>query len=341
MDDGKPNFYVAGDEDEPAPVESTRFRGGMSDGDIHNINYAYDCDVNDKCADEGENPCGEGEHECLNQPRGFNCECEDGFILYDLAQNKQRCAADFCANAPEDRCGGQEHDCINDVYGLKCGCKNGLAEMFDQENQVMTCDTDWCAEAGPEVCGGVPSECINVHSAQSYICMHCPPGYIHSEDNKCIDVNECLTENVCGQTDEGENALQCVNTPKGYKCLACPFCTTQSRTFDQQIAMINEVVHIKLFSLIRDNKPNRKWKTKLTSKITQLEEATNEDKSRCNPPFIPTTLFLGGATNCELVESISAALIETANEWICNKKQSKKMKKQFGKLLKKFYKKNC
>jgi hypothetical protein len=74
--------------------------------------------------------------------------------------------------------------------------------------------------------------------------MHCPPGYTHSEDNKCIDVNECLTENVCGQTDEGENALQCVNTSKGYKCLACPFCTTQSRTFDQQIAMINEVVHI-------------------------------------------------------------------------------------------------
>ena len=53
MDDDKPNFHMAGDEYEPAPFESTRSRGGMSDGDIHNINYAYDCDVNDKCADEG------------------------------------------------------------------------------------------------------------------------------------------------------------------------------------------------------------------------------------------------------------------------------------------------
>ena len=105
--------------------------------------------------------------------------------------------------------------------------------------------------------------------------------------------------------------------------------------------MITKINFQKLFSLIRDNKPNRKWKTKLTSKISQLEEATNEDKSRCHPPFIPTTLFLGGATNCELVESISAALIETANEWICSKKQSRKMKKQFGKLLNKFNKKKC
>merc|ERR1712203_1030426 len=116
-------------------------------------------------------------------------------------------------NAAEDRCGGQEHECINDVYNYKCGCKNGLVQMWDSENEVFTCESDFCAEAGSDVCGGDPSECVNVYDLQDYICNHCPAGYTHNESNKCIDVNECLTENVCEAADEGVNAVQCVNVP--------------------------------------------------------------------------------------------------------------------------------
>jgi len=340
-DEGLYNIAVAGTNgDEPAPISRYQSRGGMSDGDIYRINFAYDCDVNDKCADEGEDPCGEGEHECLNQPKGFNCNCAEGFLKHDLPGNKQRCSPDFCANAAEDRCGGQEHECINDVDNYKCGCKNGLVQMWDSENEVFTCETDFCAEAGSDVCGGDPSECVNVFDFQDYICNHCPSGYTHNESNKCIDVNECLTENVCEAADEGVNAVQCVNVPGSYQCLHCPFCTTQSRTFDQQKTMINDVIHLKLFNLISNNKSNFKWKNKLESKINDLEP-TNEDKSRCDPPFIPTTLTIGGATKCELAESVIDALKETAQEWICSKKQARKFKKQFGKLLKKFNKKNC
>jgi hypothetical protein len=139
-----------------------------------------------------------------------------------------------------------------------------------------------------------------MHSLQDYLCTHCPSGYDHGENGKCVI------------------------------------------TFDQQITVINDAI-TELMGRIPDKKYNQKWEGKMSQRIGQLEEATNEEKSRCDTTSTSAFIIAGvtESSECELAAVINAALLETTEEWICGKKESKKFTKQFPKLLKQFNKKNC
>lgn len=60
----------------------------------------------------------------------------------------------------------------------------------------------------------------NVYTVFFYLgCDKCANGWIHDAQKGCLDVNECVTENIC-------NSQQfCVNSEGSYKCLNCdPSC---------------------------------------------------------------------------------------------------------------------
>ena len=182
-----------------------------------------------------------------------------------------------------------------------------------------------------------------MYSRQDYRCKKCPEqlGFRFDKNGKCEDINECVEYGggAC-ESFPGSGFVKCHNLPGTYTCVRCAYCDTPLRTFDQQIIMIKSVVnHVK--SRIPDNKFKKRWEKKLSEKIAQLEEATNDDKSRCNPNLIQTTPAIGGLTECELAWDINTALIDTAEEWICDKKQSRKFKKQFQNILGIFRRKNC
>ena len=122
--------------------------------------------------------------------------CESGFILDPLTNE---CVDDNeCDKNP---CGDNGY-CVNEQPGYRCDCFKGYE--FDAKTCV---DTNECLDNS--CANGI---CINTDG--NYQCK-CYEGYeLDIYGMNCIDINECVEENICGSGT-------CVNLDGGFDC-DCP-----------------------------------------------------------------------------------------------------------------------
>ncbi|XP_021695533.1 uncharacterized protein LOC5579875 isoform X2 [Aedes aegypti] len=103
---------------------------------------------------------------------------------------------------------GKKHNCQqacfvkNDNVTRVCSCFKGF-KMVDGR----CVDINECTEYGEDVCEYGCSNTIG-----SFICK-CPKGLRITDNNKCMDVNECLLRNGHGPCQD-----TCINTWSGYRC---------------------------------------------------------------------------------------------------------------------------
>ncbi|XP_065087472.1 uncharacterized protein LOC135709178 [Ochlerotatus camptorhynchus] len=102
---------------------------------------------------------------------------------------------------------GKKHNCQQACYMLHnatrvCSCFKGF-KMVDGR----CVDINECTEYGEDVCEYGCSNTIG-----SFTCK-CPKGLRVTDNNKCMDVNECLLRNGHGPCQD-----TCINTWSGYRC---------------------------------------------------------------------------------------------------------------------------
>ena len=136
---------------------------------------------------------------CISQQTGGKVQisekvkCKDGYLL-DKKSNE--CIdIDECA---KPQCGTHGY-CVNEQPGYKCDCFQGYE--FDGTTCV---DKNECLE---NMCqNGV---CINKEG--SFQCK-CFEGYAQDSYGICIDIDECLEDNICGGMGK------CINLDGGFDC---------------------------------------------------------------------------------------------------------------------------
>ncbi|XP_055619958.1 uncharacterized protein LOC129764668 [Toxorhynchites rutilus septentrionalis] len=102
---------------------------------------------------------------------------------------------------------GKRHSCqqacyMKDNSTRVCSCYKGF-RMVDER----CVDINECAEYGEDLCEYGCSNTIG-----SFVCK-CPKGLRATDNNKCMDVNECLLRNGHGPCQD-----TCINTWSGYRC---------------------------------------------------------------------------------------------------------------------------
>ncbi|XP_063219441.1 fibulin-1-like [Bacillus rossius redtenbacheri] len=192
--------------------------------------YAYSsnrsiCMDIDECS-EDESPCSSNE-ECVNTVGSYVCNCRLGFKLDYITR--------ACVDVNECQTNG--HSCLasqrcdNTIGSYQCirytSCGTGYTLNAEtgqcEDDDECTLKTDNCHALGPAyVCrntlGSFRCERKRCSSKQILLpsgeCkkIDCPPGYISGLYGKCVDVNECATNNPCRRNQ------QCVNTPGSFQC---------------------------------------------------------------------------------------------------------------------------
>lgn len=141
---------------------------------------------------------------CINTLGSYKCACEDGYIG---SPPKAACRAP----CEDIQCG--EHSYCKPV-GIEayCMCEDGWTlnpnDISAGCQDVNECDTS-LGFAGR--CGH-NAHCSN--TLGSFIC-NCPEGYTGDAYNECLDINECLIDNLCGV------GADCINHEGSFVC-ECP-----------------------------------------------------------------------------------------------------------------------
>ncbi|XP_043916738.1 fibrillin-2 [Protopterus annectens] len=131
-----------------------------------------DCEDIDECSN-GENIC-QRNADCINIPGSFRCECSPGF---KVSPNGACVDRNECSEIP-NVCNHGE--CVDLPGRYICICYTGFRASVDES---MCIDDDECQN---EPCGN--GTCRN--TVGSYNCL-CYPGFELSENNDCIDIDEC------------------------------------------------------------------------------------------------------------------------------------------------------
>ncbi|MBN3292203.1 LTBP1 protein, partial [Polypterus senegalus] len=135
---------------------------------------------------------------CVNLEGSYFCSCNLGYVA---AQDDKSCHDINECTLPDICAGGV---CTNSEGSFSCfKCRKGFRLSEDKQRCE---DVNEC-EDGNTCSGG---ECTN--SPGSYSCS-CTQGYELIGGIMCIDVNECLTLDICGPTGE------CMNSQGSYFCL--------------------------------------------------------------------------------------------------------------------------
>ncbi|XP_039598234.1 latent-transforming growth factor beta-binding protein 2-like isoform X2 [Polypterus senegalus] len=178
---------------------------------------------------------------CTNSEGSFSCfKCRKGFRL---SEDKQRCEdINECAShniCPRGLCANivGSYTCMACPHGHRLSadrqqcvdinecllsdvCPGGACVNTDGSYSCVSCDAGYRLSADSKSCEDVNEcedgntcsggECTN--SPGSYSCS-CTQGYELIGGIMCIDVNECLTLDICGPTGE------CMNSQGSYFCL--------------------------------------------------------------------------------------------------------------------------
>jgi hypothetical protein len=114
--------------------------------------------------------------------------------------------------------GGCDHQCNNFVGSFQCSCHSGY--HLSPDNLKMCVDIDECSSSNINSqnsqnslnslkCSDKPkTKCVNLPG--SYKC-ECLPGYATTDQDRCIDIDECTQNN-------GGCQHFCHNTEGGYFC---------------------------------------------------------------------------------------------------------------------------
>ncbi|XP_053687238.1 uncharacterized protein LOC128736775 [Sabethes cyaneus] len=115
--------------------------------------------------------------------------------------------------------GGTTQQHGNKLCGRQHNCQQACHMRKDNDSRVCSCfkgfkmvdgrcvDINECTEYGEDIC---EYGCSN--TVGSFICK-CPKGLRVTDNNKCMDVNECLLRNGHGPCQD-----TCINTWSGYRC---------------------------------------------------------------------------------------------------------------------------
>lgn len=216
----------------------------------------------DECLVEGK----QCSHGCINTLGSFECSCNHG---YQISSDSSFNCEDLneCALKTHD-CHGTTPNCLNTEGGFKCEAK--CLKGFEVDSTGLKCkDVDEC-ERGVDGCSQVcvnlhgsfkcacnngyelvserfcedVDECTDLENScqpdqrcenrvGSFECINdCPIGYYLTDNEDCLDVNECLT-NPCGKDQ------QCLNSGGSYSC-ECPAGFTKSETDAKNCVDVNE-----------------------------------------------------------------------------------------------------
>lgn len=164
--------------------------------DGYKINYLTgECDDINECFSNYS--CGSNT-KCVNLPGSYECECDEGFEKENFDDIEcidiDECETTTC---------GANSNCINTQGSYKCECENGFEMYFDECHDINECDRNPC---------GSYAECWN--NEGSFECM-CIAGFMKrfSEDNKCVDIDECLDK-----THTCRDFEICTNQLGSYDC---------------------------------------------------------------------------------------------------------------------------
>ncbi|XP_061557130.1 adhesion G protein-coupled receptor E1 isoform X1 [Phycodurus eques] len=139
--------------------------------------------------------------------------CSKGFNFANgECIDEDECATD--EDYPDDTgpC-GVNAKCYNTIGSFFCKCDSGFqtsikSSNFTAESSLMCSDINECLE-NKDVCARLQN-CIN--TIPMYYCA-CYEGFVANVNSDCDDVDECLTENICGPN------AKCINTPGSYYCI--------------------------------------------------------------------------------------------------------------------------
>ncbi|PIO55985.1 calcium binding EGF domain protein, partial [Teladorsagia circumcincta] len=204
--------------------------GGYTCVDRCSLGYEYldgECVDVDEC--RLENVC-DPRAECINTPGGFQCKCDAGLT------------GDGIHCEPTTDCSQQEDICDRHAFCIKslklCLCQTGYV------GDGITCnDVNECASVESPCANQTGHRCVNINGG--YICcdddvdddrcikdkgafcaggcgLHavcynqtcqCMEGFVGDPHTRCIDVNECESDNMCAGVGQW-----CVNKMGGHLC---------------------------------------------------------------------------------------------------------------------------
>ncbi|PIO76200.1 calcium binding EGF domain protein [Teladorsagia circumcincta] len=165
--------------------------GGYTCVDRCSLGYEYldgECVDVDEC--RLENVC-DPRAECINTPGGFQCKCDAGLTGDGIhCEHVNECAS------VESPCANQTgHRCVNINGGYIC-CDDDV-------------DDDRCIKEKGAFCAGG----CGLHAVCYNQTCQCMEGFVGDPHTRCIDVNECESDNMCAGVGQW-----CVNKMGGHLC---------------------------------------------------------------------------------------------------------------------------
>uniref|UniRef100_A0A1I7X8T5 EGF-like domain-containing protein n=1 Tax=Heterorhabditis bacteriophora TaxID=37862 RepID=A0A1I7X8T5_HETBA len=178
--------------------------------------------VNGECVDIDEcrleNTC-DKRAECTNTPGGYKCTCDPG-----LTGDGKNCSPITDCDQQEDIC-DRHAFCINSLKlcicqsgyagdGITCNdvneCISVLLFLFYITNNVLYLNYGFNSDQGAYCAGG-----CGLHAVCFNQTCQCMEGFVGDPHTKCIDVNECESDQMCAGVGQW-----CVNKLGGHICCA-------------------------------------------------------------------------------------------------------------------------
>ncbi|KAK3289438.1 hypothetical protein CYMTET_3117 [Cymbomonas tetramitiformis] len=157
-----------------------------------------------------------------NHVGGHVCgECPDGMVGDGVSCVQNMCFFDNGGCDPSVSCVTS----ASHPSGRVCGaCPTGYTDAFTGNDGRRCEEVDGCRD---EPCLA-HRECVDLSPADeaalgvAYVCGSCALGF-QQEGEACEDVDECAIDSgVCWMSSDGVARTECINTPGGYECGACP-----------------------------------------------------------------------------------------------------------------------
>ncbi|KAK2180194.1 hypothetical protein NP493_455g01025 [Ridgeia piscesae] len=172
----------------------------------YRLNAAVDCiDINECLLvdTDGVGLCGNGSS-CHNLPGSCRCICAAGFTTPEAETCAPCTEIDECVESV-GLCG--LGSCENTKGSYQCVCPDGYLATDGTCSNINECNQPLNSEYAHD-CEN--STCVD--DEPGYKCS-CWPGYTQDSPTRCVDIDECLTHEVCGDHSD------CLNIVSSYKCL--------------------------------------------------------------------------------------------------------------------------